>query len=175
MFISLISELSLLCFSNRSVVIPPSGIIDIMMERSNRTREAFVSPNHSGLCWKQRDRGGGGGRDRKIYTERERQQKLLFDFLWLKGGRKEIQRRRKDASYSGCPAHQPCSRQTWQHGNRRSTQRPSLCFFPCLPACQRHLWAWRGPADTERLPHHMPVCFSLNLMYLFMALVAHTG
>lgn len=29
------------------VVIPPSGFIDITMERSKRTRGAIVSPNHS--------------------------------------------------------------------------------------------------------------------------------
>lgn len=129
----LISALSVLCFSNLSVVIPPSGFIDTMMERSNRTRGAFVSPNHLGLCWKQRDRGGGGGeqggggRDKSEedpQRERKRQHRLLFDFLWL--------RRKKNTSYSGCPSHQPCSRQTWQRGDRRSTQRPSFRFFPWI-------------------------------------------
>lgn len=164
----LISALSVLCFSNLRVVIPPSGFIDTMMERSNRTRGAFVSPNHLGLCWKQRDRGGGGeqgggGRDKSEedpHRERERQHRLLFDFLWL--------RRKKNTSYSGCPSHQPCSRQTRQRGDRRSTQRPSFSFLS-LDLCQRHLWACRGPVDTERLPRHMPVCFPQNLLYLFMA------
>lgn len=166
----LISALSVLCFSNLSVVIPPSGFIDTMMERSNRTRGAFVSPNHLGLCWKQRDRGGGGeqgggGRDKSEedpHRERERQHRLLFDFLWL--------RRKKNTSYSGCPSHQPCSRQTRQRGDRRSTQRPSFSFLS-LDLCQRHLWACRGPVDTERL---LVTCLSaFHKIYCICSWLAH--
>lgn len=64
-------------------------------------------------------------------TERERewQQKPSIWFSVTGQGRKEI---RKNLSFSGCLSHFPCLCQTWKHGDRWSTQRPSLCFFLCL-------------------------------------------
>lgn len=69
------------------MVIPPSGFIDIVMERSNRTRGAIVSPNHSAFVenrgMEEESKEEEGETGKRIYRERERerQQKLPFDFL----------------------------------------------------------------------------------------------
>lgn len=183
--ISLVFAFSVLCFSNLSVVIPPSGFIDIVMERSNRTRGAFVSPNHSGLCWKQRDRGGGGGeqgggggRDRGRSAQREGETtKAPVWFSGTEEGRKEIQRRRRRRRkrentrrliQDVLPIVLTSDVAAW----RQTEHAAAIFVFLSLPACVSET-PMRGPVDTKRLPHHMPVCFPLNLLHFFMPWIVH--
>lgn len=85
--------------SRAFVVIPPSGFIDITMERSKRTRGAIVSPNHSafvgigGMEEESEGVGGGGGRHRKDLQRDSETTKLLFDSLRAERGGKTQEKR----------------------------------------------------------------------------------
>lgn len=69
-------QFSVLCSSNLCVVIPPSGFIDNVTERSNRTRGAIVSPNHSAFVEnrgteEEREEEEEGETEKRVYRGRE--------------------------------------------------------------------------------------------------------
>ena len=143
------SEFLVVCLSNLSVLLPPSGFTDTVMRRSNRTRGAFVSPNHSGLCWKQRNRGGGGergGRDRN----RER---------FTQTGR-EREREREGHNKRSCLISCDWGGKRWRGGGG-GEETPDVLFWDVLHI--DHVWHGSGRQTWARSGHlcvALPACLS---------------
>lgn len=113
-----------------------------------------------------------GETEEDLHRERERQQKLLFDFLGLKRGEKKYRRRRRRRRkrentrrliQDVLPIVLTSDVAAW----RQTEHAAAIFVFLSLPACVSET-PMRGPVDTKRLPHHMPVCFPLNLLHFFM-------
>lgn len=116
------------------MVIPPSGFIDIVMERSNRTREAIVSANNSAFVEtrgteeesKEEDRETG----KRIYRERGRDNKSSY-LIFRERGRKVIRKKRVFFRMSFPSAVLASDMATW----RQTEHAAAIFVFLSLPDC----------------------------------------